>query len=444
MYKRQSLNFPTNLQQNKIKTDLKKWSILLPINGEIIPFHIALLKSVVKQSDGEFNRIRFNFYHPGIALPTIEYPNEKELPEGTIYLQELVYKSIEPENIDSLTKSIKDLRKKWTQRDFLLSDNIKKFDLGKKLSVLYDLKMRPSLGGKKLKGTLEAFTKGYRFITKKNDIFELYHSNIRHAIFQPCDQNMMIILHFNLFKAVLVGKKRAINIQFYCEVGSIAEDLTDSRKNHIRFEYPNEMEEEEMERYMQQKYNETFLKFVENVNKNSKDAIEFESPYDDSSFYGSPFYNNVLISFCDRSLVSIVDTPLFVLSLEDIEIVSIGRIDNKIKNFDMIIIFKDYSRNVHSICNIPKSEVEKIRNWLDSKDILFFEGGKINLKWDNILKKIRENAKEFIFEDGGWRGFFMMNLKMKEIKKKNIMMNLVLMKKILWKMKKKLMKKMIF
>jgi nucleosome binding factor SPN SPT16 subunit len=298
------------------------------------------------------------------------------------------------------------LRKKWTLRGDIIEGENNKIELGSRLAVLHDLKMRPSVAGKKAKGTLNAYTKGYRFTSKKNLIFDLAHSNIKHAIFQPCDENMMIILHFRLFKAVQVNKKRVKDVQFYCEVGSIAEDLNDPRRNRNRFDYPNEMEEEEMERYMQQKYNDAFLNFVETVNKKAENAIPFESPFIDYSFYGSPFYNNVLISPCDRCLVSIVDTPLFVLSLDEIEIVSIERIDNKIKNFDLIIIFKDYSRNVQSISNIPKSDLEKIRQWLDSKDILFFEGGKINLKWDNILKRIRENAKTFIFEDGGWREFF--------------------------------------
>ena len=399
------VNFPSNLKLDEARTDVKKWAILLPIHDRVVPFHISLLKNVVKQSDGEYSRVRFNFFHPGIAVPSLDFPASEDLPEETIYLQELAYRTLHHDSVGSLTKRIKDLRKKWQLRDDSTEDR-RKINLGSKLAVLHDLKMRPALAGKKTKGTLHGFTNGYRFVSKKNNVFEMEHSNIRHAIFQPCDENMMIILHFKLHKAVQVNKKRVHDLQFYCEVGSIAEDLNDPRRNRGRFDYPNEMEEEEMERYMQQKYNDAFLSFVETVNKKADKAVAFESPYLDFSFYGSPFYNNVLISPCDRCLVSIVDTPLFVLSLDDVEIVSIERIDNKIKNFDLIIIFKDYSRSVQSISNIPKSDVEKIRHWLDSKDILFFEGGKINLKWDNILKKIRENAKEFIFEDGGWRGFF--------------------------------------
>jgi nucleosome binding factor SPN SPT16 subunit len=399
-------NFPPHLKLDEVRTDMKKWCILLPINDRVVPFHIALLKNVVKQSDGEFSRVRFNFFHPGVAVPTLEFPVAESLPDETIYLQELTYRSMNHETISSLTKRIKDLRKKWTLRDDTVEGANRMVELGSRLAVLHDLKMRPTLAGKKTKGTLSAYTRGYKFVSKKNNVFELPHSNIKHAIFQPCDENMMIILHFKLHKPILVNKKKTQDVQFYCEVGAIAEDLNDPRRNRNRFDYPNEMQEEEMERYMQQKYNDAFLSFVEKVNTNAQDCVQFESPFSEYSFYGSPYYNNVLISPCDRCLVSIINTPLFVLSLDDIEIVSIERIDNKIKNFDMIIIFKDYSKSVQSISNIPKSDLEKIRHWLDSKNILFFEGGKINLKWDNILKRIRENGRDFIFEEGGWRGFF--------------------------------------
>lgn len=43
-------------------------------------------------------------------------------------------------------------------------------------------------------------------------------------------------------------------------------------------------------------------------------------------------------------LVSLIEKPFLVIMLDEIELVSIERIDNKIKSFDMIIIFKDYSK----------------------------------------------------------------------------------------------------
>lgn len=82
--------------------------------------------------------------------------------------------------------------------------------------------------------------------------------------------------------------------------------------------------------------------------------------------------------------------------LEEIELVSIERVDNKIKNFDMILIFRDYTRPVKSIDNIPKENLDTIKEWLNQNDILFIEGGTINIKWDKFLKNILEDPEDFI------------------------------------------------
>lgn len=63
-------------------------------------------------------------------------------------------------------------------------------------------------------------------------------------------------------------------------------------------------------------------------------------------FIGSPFHNNVYITPGKRNLIAIEETPFLVIPLDDIELFSIERVDNKIKNFDLIVIYKDYSKTV--------------------------------------------------------------------------------------------------
>lgn len=99
---------------------------------------------------------------------------------------------------------------------------------------------------------------------------------------------------------------------------------------------------------------------------------------------------------CSQCLVSVVERPFFLVMLEEIELVSIERVDNKIKNFDMILIFRDYTRPVKSIDNIPKENLDTIKEWLNQNDILFIEGGTINIKWDKFLKNILEDPEDFI------------------------------------------------
>lgn len=82
--------------------------------------------------------------------------------------------------------------------------------------------------------------------------------------------------------------------------------------------------------------------------------------------------------------------------LEDIELVSIERVDSQIKNFDMILIFKNYTKPVKHIDNIPKVNLQQIKEWLNSENILFIEGGSINIKWDKYLKTIVDDPEAFI------------------------------------------------
>jgi nucleosome binding factor SPN SPT16 subunit len=42
--------------------------------------------------------------------------------------------------------------------------------------------------------------------------------NIRHAFFQPAEKEMITLVHFHLRDAIMVGKKKATDIQFYTEV----------------------------------------------------------------------------------------------------------------------------------------------------------------------------------------------------------------------------------
>lgn len=66
----------------------------------------------------------------------------------------------------------------------------------------------------------------------------------------------------------------------------------------------------------------------------------------------------------------------------------------------MVFVFKDLSRLAHRITTIPMESLEVIKSWLDSVDILYSEGT-INLKWPNILAKIKNDPETFI-KEGGW------------------------------------------
>jgi nucleosome binding factor SPN SPT16 subunit len=63
---------------------------------------------------------------------------------------------------------------------------------------LKDLYIRPNVAQKRILGSLEAHTNGFRYTSVRGDKVDILYNNIRHAIFQPCDGEMIILLHFHL------------------------------------------------------------------------------------------------------------------------------------------------------------------------------------------------------------------------------------------------------
>ena len=47
---------------------------------------------------------------------------------------------------------------------------------------------------------------------------DILYNNIKHALFQPCDGEMIILLHFHLKNPIMFGKKKQQDVQFYTEV----------------------------------------------------------------------------------------------------------------------------------------------------------------------------------------------------------------------------------
>jgi nucleosome binding factor SPN SPT16 subunit len=44
------------------------------------------------------------------------------------------------------------------------------------------------------------------------------YRNIRHAFFQPADNEMIAIVHFHLHNPIMIGNKKTKDVQFYAEV----------------------------------------------------------------------------------------------------------------------------------------------------------------------------------------------------------------------------------
>ena len=69
--------------------------------------------------------------------------------------------------------------------------------------------------------------------------------NVRFAFFQPAENEMITLLHFHLLNPIMVGKKKAKDIQFYTEVMDVVQTLDGTRRSMYD---PDEIEEEQRER----------------------------------------------------------------------------------------------------------------------------------------------------------------------------------------------------
>ncbi|XP_050429833.1 FACT complex subunit spt16-like isoform X2 [Adelges cooleyi] len=394
----------------KIYVDKKYETVILPVFGIPVPFHIFTIKNISQSVEGDYTYLRINFFHPGAALAKGE--NYFQNPEA-MFVKELTYRSSntrEPgEQITASTnmmnayRLIKEIQKKFKTRE---AEEKEKEDLVKQdtlvLSVnkgnpkLKDLYIRPNIVNKRMTGTLEAHSNGFRYTSVRGDKVDILYNNIKNAYFQPCDGEMIILLHFHLKHAIMFGKKKHLDVQFYTEVGEITTDLGKHQHMHDR----DDLAAEQSERELRVKLKTAFKSFSEKVEAVTKQEIEFDTPFRDLGFPGAPFRSTVLLQPTSGSLVNFTEWPPFVITLEDVELVHFERVQFHLKNFDMIFVFKDYHKKVVMVNAIPMNMLDHVKEWLNSCDIRYSEGIQ-SLNWTKIMKTITDDPEGF-FENGGW------------------------------------------
>lgn len=396
-----------------IQIDQKNEAILLPIYGTMVPFHVATVKSVSSQQDSNRNcYIRIIFNVPGTPFSPHDSTTQKF--QGSIYLKEVSFRSKDPRHISEAVQLIKTLRRQVASRE---SERAERATLvtQEKLQVagakfkpirLSDLWIRPAFGGRgrKLTGSLEGHTNGFRYSTSRPDErVDVMYRNIKHAFFQPSEKEMITVLHFHLHNHIMVGNKKTKDVQFYIEVMDVVQTLGGGKRSAYD---PDEIEEEQRERDRKNKINMDFQNFVNRVNdlwgqpQFKALDLEFDQPLRELGFHGVPHKASAFIVPTSSCLVELIETPFVVITLNEIEIVNLERVGLGQKNFDMTIVFKDFKKDVFRIDSIPSTSLDGIKEWLDTTDLKYYES-RLNLNWRPILKTITDDPEKFI-EDGGW------------------------------------------
>merc|ERR1719336_2412298 len=230
----------------------------------------------------------------------------------------------------------------------------------------------------------------------RGDKIDILYNNIKHAFYQPCDGEMIILLHFHLKNAIMFGKKKQVDVELYTEVGEITTDLGKHQHMHDR----DDLASEQAERELRHKLKAGFKGFCDKVETLTKSSVEFEVPFRDLGFSGVPHRETVLLLPTSSCLVNLTAWPPFVITLEDMELCHFERVSFSMKNFDMVFIFKDYSKKICMVMAIPMTMLDHVKEWLNSCDIKYTEGLQ-SLNWGKIMKTIVDDPDGF-FESGGW------------------------------------------
>ncbi|KAJ3276374.1 FACT complex subunit spt16 [Terramyces sp. JEL0728] len=396
-YRKETLIPKTN-SDLRIVVDRKAETIVLPIYGQAVPFHVSTLKNVSKSDEGDHVLLRFNFITPGQATGKKEVHAFEDA--NSTFIRSLSYRSNDLARFSEISREITELKKDIHKRELERIEKaglVEQGDLmeikGRRPIRLPDVYVRPGLEGKRFAGDLEIHLNGLRYQSsvKSDQKIDILFSNIKHLFFQPCDGELIILIHIHLVDPIMIGKRKTKDVQFFRDVQDASFDETGNRRRRANYGDEDELAQEQEERRHRQILNREFQQFSEKISDASKKLVEVDVPLRELAFQGVPSRQLVSLQPTTECLVHLSDTPFLVITLNDFGL----------KNFDLVFVFKDLSRPVVHINTIPMTQLENVKEWLDSVDIPFTEGP-VSLSWAQIMKTINDDPKSFFEEAGGW------------------------------------------
>jgi nucleosome binding factor SPN SPT16 subunit len=113
-YKRDN-QLPVRVKDLIIVVDQKAATIVLPIMGRPVPFHINTIKNASKSDEGDFTYLRINFLSPGQGVgrkddQPFEDPNAH-------FVRSLTFRSKDASRMQDIAEQITELRKNMTRRE---------------------------------------------------------------------------------------------------------------------------------------------------------------------------------------------------------------------------------------------------------------------------------------------------------------------------------------
>ncbi|KAI9699299.1 MAG: FACT complex subunit spt16 [Candelina mexicana] len=407
-YKRDN-QFPSRVRELEIVIDEKASTIILPIMGRPVPFHINTIKNASKNDEGEWAYLRINFLSPGQGVGRKDdQPFEDP---SAHFVRSLTFRSKDAAHMENIATKITDVRKNAVRKEQEkkeMEDVVEQEELtiirNRKPQALPDLFMRPALDGKRVPGEIQIHQNGLRYVSPLRPSDEgvaILFSNVKHLFFQPCAHELIVIIHVHLKNPIMIGKKKTKDVQFYREATDMQFDETGNRKRKHRYGDEEEFEAEQEERRRRAQLDKQFKNFAEKISEAGKsESVDVDIPFRELGFNGVPNRSSVLMQPSTDCIVQLTEPPFTVITLDDIEVAHLERVQFGLKNFDMVLVFKDFHRPPAHINTIPVESLESVKDWLDSINIPYTEGP-LNLNWGTIMKTVIADPHQF-FADGGW------------------------------------------
>lgn len=408
-YVRES-QIPSSVKDLKIHIDYKNNTIILPICGRPVPFHINSFKNGSQNEEGNYTYLRLNFNSPGAGganSKRTELPYEDS--PDYLFVRSITFRSTERQRMVDVYKAILDLKKESVKREAekkQLADVVTQGNLielkGSRMKKLESVFVRPTPDTKKTGGVLQIHENGLRYQSsfRADQKIDILFSNIKHLFFQSCKDELIVIIHCHLKSPIMIGKRKTHDVQFYREASDMAFEETGGRKRRYRYGDEDELQQEEEERRQKVMLDREFKSFAEAISKESGGQVDLDQPFRELGFQGVPFRSAVFCMPTRDCLISLIDPPYLVVTLEEIEIAHLERVQFGLKNFDMVFVFKDFLKPVVHINTIPMELLEDVKSWLTNVDIPLSEG-QMNLNWGTLMKTINADPYTF-FNDGGW------------------------------------------
>ncbi|KAJ9236799.1 hypothetical protein DTO169E5_5569 [Paecilomyces variotii] len=405
-YKRDN-QLPAKVKDLTVYVDHKASTVIVPIMGRPVPFHINTIKNASKSDEGEYAYLRINFLSPGQGVGRKDDQPFEDL--SAHFLRNLTLRSKDNDRLAQVAQDITELRKTALRREQEKKEMEDVVEQDKLIEIrnrrpvkLPDVYLRPPLDGKRVPGEVEIHQNGLRYQSPfRNEHVDVLFSNVKHLFFQPCAHEMIVIIHVHLKTPIMIGKRKTKDVQFYREATDMQFDETGNRRRKHRYGDEEEFEAEQEERRRRAALDREFKAFAEKISDAGKDeGVDVDIPFREIGFNGVPNRSNVLIQPTTDALVQLTEPPFLVITLNEIEIAHLERVQFGLKNFDLVFVFKDFHRPPVHINTIPVESLEGVKDWLDSVDIPFTEGP-LNLNWTTIMKTVTSDPHGF-FADGGW------------------------------------------